>query len=215
MAKQQAVVPPMKWHEANPDRWQMEQGIARQILLDCNTGIDEQGVAYIEGVFRLESKHGHIYDSIKLRIEYPAEFPTESDPAKVIVLSHRDRWIRSPDAHLQSDWSLCLFVPVESKIDFRKDDSLNALFGVLRTFLFKEWKYQKEVFGEMITNKKPVWLGPARAHGLDGILEALGVTRKPRVKNLCYCGSGKPSHECHKQSAGDNEQRRNSNRAAG
>ena len=163
----------MEWHESNPKRWEKEQQLARQILDAFRCGIDQKGVAFVEGMFHIKSEHGHIYDSVTLRIEYPRLFPHGNLPPKVIVLSHRDRWKPSADAHLYSDWSLCLFVPGDSQIDFGRNDSLNAFVGVLRTFLFKEWRFQKDLVRGELTGQKAIWPGRARSHGFAGIAEVI------------------------------------------
>jgi len=89
----------------------VEQRIARQILSDYLSGIDEAGTAFLEGIFHVRSRHGHRYDSVTIRVEYPSSFPERGRPPKVILLSHRDRWRRGRDSHINGDWSLCLFVP--------------------------------------------------------------------------------------------------------
>ena len=186
----------MEWHQKNPKRWGTEQHFARQVLDAFTSGIDERGIAFVEGVFHIKSEHGHIFDSVTLKIEYPRSFPNRNVPPKVIVLSHRDRWQTGADAHIYSDWSLCLFVPGDSRIDFNKYGSLNALFGVLRTFLFKEWRYQKDISREQLTKKKAVWPGEARSHGGAGIVEAVREIGKIGRNDPCPCGSGKKFKAC-------------------
>src|SRR4051794_31452634 len=89
----------MRWHECRPARWRAEQDIARQLLQECKYGVDERGVAFIQGVFHVLSQHGHRYESVTLRIEYPPNFPDRGTTPKVILLSHRDRWQCDADAH--------------------------------------------------------------------------------------------------------------------
>jgi hypothetical protein len=186
----------MTWHERKPERWEAEQQIGHQLLEGCRTGIGECGVAFLEGVFHVRSQHGHRYQSVTLRVEYPPSFPEPGTTPKVILLSHRERWQKGGNSHINSDWSLCLFVPGESGIDFGKADSLNALFAVLQTFLFKEHLYQQALSSEELTGVKAVWPGEARSHGTAGIAEAVREKGKVGRNEPCPCGSGKKFKGC-------------------
>jgi SEC-C motif len=186
----------MEWHERDPARWEAEQRIGRQILDDFGSGVGDGGVAFVEGVLHVRSRHGHRYESVTVRIEYPPTFPDRGTTPTVVLVSHRDRWRKGGDSHINTDWSLCLYVPGESGIDFRRADSLNDLFAVLQTFLFKEHLYQQALGKEALTGVKAVWPGEARAHGTAGIAEA--VREKGRVgrNEPCPCGSGKKFKVC-------------------
>lgn len=186
----------MAWHELDPGRWEAEQGIGRRLLDGCRCWVGEDGVARMEGVFHVRSQHGHRYESVGLRIEYPPGFPNRGTPPTVVLVSHRDRWTAGGNSHINSDWSLCLFVPGESGIDFGRSDSLNDLFAVAQTFLFKEHLYQQALAREAFTGERAVWPGEARSHGLAGVAEA--VRDKGRVgRNApCPCGSGKKFKAC-------------------
>ncbi len=186
----------MLWHERAPARWEAEKRIGRQILDDFRSGVGDGGVAFLEGVFHVRSQHGHRYEAVTLRVEYPPTFPERGTTPKVVVLSHRDRWQKGGDSHINSDWSLCLFVPGESGIDFGRADSLNALFAVAQTFLFKEHLYQQDLVREAVTGRKAVWPGEARAHGLAGIAEAVRDKGKVGRNEPCPCGSGKKFKVC-------------------
>jgi hypothetical protein len=186
----------MLWHEQWPERWKTEQQIAKELLDDFVSGVDVNGVAFFEGTFHVRSEHGHTYESVKIRVEYPSSFPNRGKPPKVLLTSHRDRWKKGGDAHINSDWSLCLFVPGESRIDFNGDDSLRTLFGVMQTFLIKEYFYQRALEQQAITGKKAVWLGEARSHGMAGIAEAVREQRRVGRNAPCPCGSGKKFKFC-------------------
>ena len=151
----------------------------------------------MEGVFHVRSEHGHTYESVKLRIEYPLSFPDRGQIPTVMLMSHRDRWLKGDNSHLNSDWSLCLFVPGESGIDFQRTDSLRKMFGVIHTFLFKEHLYQKAKARRPITGEKAVWPGEARSHGLVGIAEAVRDKGRVGRNEPCPCGSGKKFKACH------------------
>lgn len=186
----------MGWHERNPIRWKAEQRSGSQILDNFHSGVSDSGVAFLEGVFHVRSRHGHRYESVTLRVEYPLIFPERGTAPKVILLSHRDRWQRGGDSHINSDWSLCLFVPGESGIDFRRADSLNALFAVTQTFLFKAHLYQQALMREAILGERAVWPGEARAHGMAGIAEAVRDKGRVNRNEPCPCGSGKKFKVC-------------------
>ncbi len=198
MAQQQAVGDErvdLPWHQENPRRWEVEQRLAGEVLREVECRI-EKSKAVIDGTFDLRSTHGYVYESVRIRIEYPAGFPHSGTTPKVTLLSHRNVWKQTPDAHINSDWSLCLYVPGDSRINFGQDDALNSLLAVIQTFLFKEWRFQKDLAKQEITAENAVWLGPARSHYCQGIREAL--REMPRVgRNApCPCGSGKKFKVC-------------------
>jgi SEC-C motif len=186
----------MEWHERGPARWEAERRIGCRLLGDCRSGVGDGGMAFVEGVFHVRSRHGHLYDSVRLKVEYPANFPERGTTPTVVLLSHRDHWRKGGDSHINTDWSLCLFVPGESGIDFGKADSLNALFAVARTFLFKEYLYQQALANEELTGVKAVWPGKARSHGMAGIAEAVRDKGRVGRNEPCLCGSGKKFKVC-------------------
>src|SRR5208283_5972910 len=91
----------------------------------------------------------------------------------VYLVSHRDRWKNGGDSHIESDWKLCLFVPGESGIDFSQADSLNDLFAVIHTFLFKQRVYQRRLVRAQLDGSIPKWPGEYRSHGIQGMREAI------------------------------------------
>jgi hypothetical protein len=186
----------MHWHERNPERWMAEQRIARQFLEGFSSGVGGDGAAYMEGIFHVRSQHGHTYESVTIRVDYPASFPERGQMPKVVMMSHRGRWRRGGNSHINSDWSLCLFVPGESGIDFRQMTSLGALFGVLHTFLFKEHIYQQALVREGLTGESAVWPGEARSHGVAGVAEAVRDRGRLGRNQPCPCGSGKKFKVC-------------------
>jgi hypothetical protein len=186
----------MEWYEKSPSRWETEQSIARQFMTDVEVGFDEKRRATIRGTFKLVSQHGHEYTSFKIRIVYPAGFPSKRRVPSVYLDSHRGIWENSVDAHFFPDWRLCLFVPGESPINFSKKESLKDLFAVLRVFLFKERIYQRDLIIQAITGKRAAWPGEARAHGIHGIIEAIQERSGIRPEEPCPCGSGKKFKRC-------------------
>lgn len=186
----------MALHEQDPDRWGAEQRIGRQFLDDFRSGISGVGGAFMEGVFHVCSQHDHRYESVTLRIEYPQSFPARGTTPTVFLVSHKDRWRKGGDSHINPDWSLCLYVPGESGIDFGRADSLSDLFAVLHTFLFKEHLYQEALLKEAISGARAIWPGEARAHGPAGIAEAVREMGGVGRNEPCPCGSGKKFKVC-------------------
>lgn len=186
----------MHWHERLPQRWEAERRIAMQVLTDANTGVSVDGVAFVEGVFRVMSEHGHVYESVTIRIEYPPSFPDGGQPPDVILLSHRDVWRATADAHFFSGWKMCLFVAGEAPVDFSEEDSLNALFAVLNTYLFKQSIFQHDLAREVIGGREATWPGEARSHRIDGVEEAVRGMGLVRRNQRCPCGSGRKFKHC-------------------
>lgn len=187
----------MQWHEAMPQRWKQEQSIASTLLNEFEAGIDSAGSAFVRGLFNVVSEHGHVYETVKLRITYPPTFPARNQPPSVYLESHRDSWEKGGDSHIESDWRLCLFVPSESGIDFGVAGSLNGLLAVTHTFLFKQRIYQHRLVCSRLDGKKAEWPGEDRSHGLQGIREAVQDAGGIGRNDPCPCGSGKKFKRCH------------------
>jgi len=183
------------WYDETPARWQNEQALAKEFMNDVQAGLDQEGKAYLTGTFRVLSEHGHEYGAFRLRIVYPAGFPRRKLVPAVYLDSHRGRWKNCADAHIESDWKLCFCVPGESEIDFAREDSLKQLFACLRTFLLKEWLYQRDLIRQELTGKPAEWPGDARPHGIEGVREVVKERRLGR-NSLCPCGSGKKFKKC-------------------
>lgn len=190
----------MQWHEVTPERWEKEQAIAATLLDDFKAEIDNNGTAIIRGKFNVVSEHGHVYETVGLRIEYPQSFPERNQPPFVILESHRDQWVNGGDSHIEADWRLCLFVPSESGIVFAEPTSLNDLFAVVHTFLFKEHLYQRRLASSYYSysdGSHPEWPGEDRSHGIEGIREAVRENGGIGRNDPCPCGSGKKFKKCH------------------
>lgn len=188
----------MQWHEAMPERWAQEQSIAAELLQDFEAGIGSDGFAFVQGLFDVVSEHGHVYETVKLRVVYPAAFPARNQPPSVYLESHRDRWIKGRNSHIEHDWRLCLFVPSESGIDFGEATSLNDLFAVIHTFLFKQHIYQQRVVKSKQRYREVAeWPGQDRSHGDEGIREAVQESGGVGRNDPCPCGSGKKFKHCH------------------
>ena len=190
----------MSWHQANPERWEQELAIATSVLRDCEGNIEgNQKKVTICGTFDVYSEHGHIYESVKLRIEYPMLFTTKKQPPSVYLESHRNLWKNTGDSHIENDWRLCLFVPGESGIEFSDSSSLNDLFAVIQTFLFKQRIYQRRLAKSYLTGEIAKWPGKDRSHGEKGIQEAILAKSSIGRNEACPCGNGKKYKHCHLQ----------------
>lgn len=187
----------MCWHDADRERWKREQTIASKVLEDFEVGIDSNRTAFIRGTLGVYSEHGHLYESVTLRIEYPQTFPVRNQPPSVYLESHRDRWNNTGSSHIESDWRLCLFVPGESGIDFADPNSLNDLIAVIHTFLSKQRIYQKRLAKTVIAGGVASWPGEDRSHGEMGIREAIQAMGGVGRNEPCPCGSGLKYKQCH------------------
>jgi len=187
----------MQWHEANLERWQQEQAIAATVLEEFSAEIDGNGVAVIRGTFNVVSEHGHVYETVSLRVLYPPAFPEKNQPPSVYLESHHDRWVKGGDSHIEGDWRLCLFVPLESGINFAESTALNDLFAVVHTFLFKQRIYQRRLARSYLDGSHPTWPGEDRSHGIEGIREAVQDHGRIGRNDPCPCGSGKKFKRCH------------------
>ncbi len=187
----------MQWHEAMSQRWIQEQSIASTLLEDFESGIDGTGSAFVRGLFNVVSEHGHVYETAKLRITYPPNFPARNQPPSVFLESHRKSWEKGGSSHIEFDWRLCLFVPCESGIDFGEATSLNDLLAVVHTFLFKQRIFQRRLVHSRLDGTKAEWPGEDRSHGLEGIREAVRYAGGIGRNDPCPCGSGKKFKRCH------------------
>lgn len=159
--------------------------------------IESNGRAFLRGIVRVLSSHGHEYGAFQVRIVYPAKFPERGRVPAVYLESHR-HWQQGGDSHLEEDWKLCLFVPGEADIDWTRTDSLRTLIASLRVFLFKEYRYQKDLaqWRVLRTGRQPQWLGPARPHGIAGIREVVRERGGWGRNAPCPCGSGAKYKHC-------------------
>lgn len=186
----------MVWYDVDPERWRREQELVSANLTEVETGA-EGGTACIRGNLELCSEHGHVYDSVRIRIVYPPRFPFRNQPPSIYLESHRDRWRKGGDSHIEGDWKLCLFVPGESQIDFADGDSILALLGVAHTFLLKQRIYQRRLMRAELEGGTAAWPGPDRSHGVKGIREAVRALGRVGRNEPCPCGSGLKYKRCH------------------
>ncbi len=185
----------MEWYDARPSRWRVEQESARQTLAGVEAGIDGHGLAFLRGTLRIVSQHGHEYGAFTVRIVYPAGFPERGRVPAVYLESHQ-HWQRGPDAHIDAEGKLCLFVPGEAGIDFAHREALARLLECLGVFLFKESLYQQDLLNSLLTGKAATWPGEARAHGLAGLRETIRERGGWGRNAPCPCGSGTKFKRC-------------------
>jgi SEC-C motif len=182
------------WYEQVPTRWAADQEIAHQFLSDVESGLDSSGRAFICGTYVLSLNCGHELDRFRLQILYPPEFLSRNCHPVVYLQSHRDRWQPGGDSHIERSWRLCLFVPLESGLNFERSNELEHLFPHIHTFLLRERIYQRDLRRSMA---EASWPGPDRAHGSAGLLEAIRASRTKIGRNdPCVCGSGKKYKKC-------------------
>ncbi len=194
------------WYRWMPRRWEREQEIARRYMTDVRARIDCDGLSTLAGRYALRSRYV-LRDTFDLRIVYPDDFlpigprfgmlPTVALSPRVYLDSHHDVWRQSLDAHILSDWSLCLYVPGESGIDFTWPDALERLFAVIHTFLTLQRIYQRDL-ARSEAEARVEWPGPWRAHGVPGLVEAVRARGGLADGEPCICGSGKRFAECHR-----------------
>ena len=183
-----------RWYEQMPDRWRIDQEIARRFMDHVNAGIDNNGLAFITGTFSLTLNSGHVLDGFSLRILYPHNYPLRNCHPEVYLESHRDRWQTGRDSHIEPSWRLCLFIPLESGLYFEREGELANLFPLIQTFLMLERMYQRKL---QLGEKNPIWPGPQRGHGTVGLIDALGESgARPGRNDPCACGSGKKFKKC-------------------
>ena len=195
-------MPDVGFARADPSRWRADQSIARQFLSYVKFGQDSLGMAFFWGFLGVRSKHGTEHGPFTIRVVYPPRFPDAGVVPSVYLMSHRDRWRHGHDSHIEPDWKLCLFVPGEAGIDFRSPESLAALLATTVIFLRKEVIYQRALERELVGGPKAVWPGENRAHGIEGIAQAVRDRGGMRHEEPCICGSGSDYGNCCKQRIG-------------
>lgn len=189
-----------QWYEDDgAERWATEQRIAHQHLLDVKVGHDAGGFAFIQGTLPLLLPCGHELDRFRIKLKYPVHFPARGAHPSAVLESHHDCWdCDSLDAHMPY-WHMCLFVPGESGLDFSRDDELVRFLEHVHTFLFRQRSYQRDLARhKALKGPAPEWPGPERAHGNDGLVEALLAMGGRLGRNeFCICGSGRKYKRCH------------------
>ncbi|MFA9476964.1 adenylate/guanylate cyclase domain-containing protein [Phycisphaerales bacterium AB-hyl4] len=185
------------WFVQNATRWTIEQEHAHQLMDNVHVSTTPDHRGQIEGSFALRSHHGHIYDVFRIRLIYPPRFPYDGQVPKVYLDSHRNRWVRTIDGHIQDDWGLCLFVPGDSDIDFSQADAFCKLLGAIHEFLIKERIYQRDLVRWEVLGIPPKWPGDERPHGVQGIAEVVRERGGIDGGEPCTCGSGRKFKHCH------------------
>ena len=183
------------WTEHHPARWQEEQRLARELLSCVQTGSKGDRV-FIEGTFSLRLNCDHELDQFRLRLEYPISFPKKYVHPLVYLVSHHDLWRAGYDSHIEYTWRLCLYVPLESGLDFRREDELSRLFEHIQSFLFRERMYQRDLRVQLAGGPRAAWPGPDRSHGDEGLIEAIQALGGIPKNGPCICGSGKKYKSC-------------------
>ncbi len=160
---------------------------------NADAGIDVTGHAYVTGTYHLSQNCGHELDRYQLRIVYPDNFPARNGHPSVYLESHHDQWNPTLDSHIEDDWRLCLFVAIESGLNFERPGELRELFSRIHVFMLLQRIYQEELH----LKGQALWPGPQRAHGPTGLRDALKGRETPLHHNDgCVCGSGRKYRKC-------------------
>lgn len=171
-----------------------------QPLLSVVVGDDK---IEISGYLQL-ADHSGVFDQYQIRIELPFGFP--EDPPVVRETEGRIEW--NADRHVDSDGACCLAVWEEWLLTSPDTSFKGFVEGPLREFFVNQTIY----------DLKEVWPGPARPHGIAGVIEAyseiLGIQpEKGLIKSYlmalkefelkknrsCPCGSKLRLGACHRK----------------
>lgn len=103
------------------------------------------------------------YNSVSIRDEYTVEIAVPEDYPKTLPTAKEIGGRISKDFHTYPDNTLCLGSPIETRIKFRKQETLigfveDLLIPVLYAYSYRE-KYGEMPYGEL-------------SHGVNGILES-------------------------------------------
>jgi ubiquitin-protein ligase len=169
--------------------------------------VDESARIFIRGVVHLsQPDSGHI-DTISVEITFPNDYPKREPKI------HETGGRFKPDykRHINSvDGTFCLWIPEESKWNWKDPDAILTWFNEVIIFLDRQLIY--EVVHE--------WTGPQRRHGDEGRIDylmertgcdelsarlALTLSREGRGsierQTKCPCESGRIWNKCHRRAA--------------
>jgi len=179
-------------------RKKREIEIAQKLLGNVKIKDNEGDNLSITGELVLFTSHGSNLGTFEVEIVYHEFFGINNSPPHVYLVNKRESWQKGGESHIEDDWRVCLYVPSESKINFRNVDSLVLLIERIASFFAQESLFQDRLAGD----KDASWVGPARSHGTPGLAETLVRADKSlvklRKKDPCPCGSGLRSERCHK-----------------
>ena len=163
---------PRRWWEAKPDVYtEVQRALAEQPFLRLQERGDH---LFAKGRFVVREK-GVDIDSFSVRVHFPPTYPSG---LPVVVLTG-DRIPTSPDRHVNTDRSACLYVP-EEWLARRPDDRFETFLKIpVRNFLLGQLYFEK--YGRFPPTGE-------RAHYGAGLIEAyadvLGV--KDKIRPLYY-----------------------------
>ncbi|WP_158586647.1 hypothetical protein [Henriciella mobilis] len=172
---------------------------------------EAEGRLVIKGRFGVHSD-GRTLDSFPVRIHFPGNYPNGLPIVEVLG----DRVPTTPDRHINSDRSACLYVP-EEWLAHRPDDDFSTFLSVpVRNFFLGQLYYEK--------HKRFPPTGERQHYGaglIDAYADILGVSANineihywlrilasDRSKGHwdCTCGSGKIVRQCCRQLVFDKQQ---------
>ncbi|MBO6690189.1 MAG: hypothetical protein JJ931_11890 [Henriciella sp.] len=172
---------------------------------------EAEGRLVIKGRFGVHSD-GRTLDSFPVRIHFPGNYPNGLPIVEVLG----DRVPTTPDRHINSNRSACLYVP-EEWLAHRPDDDFSTFLSVpVRNFFLGQLYYEK--------HKRFPPTGERQHYGaglIDAYADILGVSANineihywlrilasDRSKGHwdCTCGSGKIVRQCCRQLVFDKQQ---------
>ncbi len=180
-----------KQHDLN--RWQNDRLIFERAFEDISYGSDRDCL-WFQGSLTVKTEIGHEYGPFIIRIKFSADYYRGLSAPDSYLISHRDKWEQFEGSHIEKDWRLCLFVFLESLIDFKSSDSLLQFIERLSNFLVDASIYQNDL--KMLGKDKAKWPGRERLHGYDGIMQAL-IQNQTSIFDSCPCGNGQSFFDCY------------------
>lgn len=177
----------------NSDRWHKDRLFFLNLFKDVLFG-SEKGAVWFEGDITVRTPAGREFGPFRVKVCFSNEYYEGLVPPDVYLLSHRNKWLNIENSHIEKDWRLCLFVPLESQINFNDGDSFVKFIERLASFLIDSSNYQQEI--KELGLEKAKWRGRQRSHGLEGVVQVLNEMQSS-IYGPCPCGNGSDYLDCH------------------
>lgn len=174
-------------------RWHNDRLVFERVFENVSYG-SEHCFQWFQGDLIVKTEMGHEYGPFTIRIKFNTDYYSGLSAPDSYLLSHRDQWQQFEDSHIEKDWRLCLFVFLESSIDFSSTESLLQFIERLSNFLVDASIYQNDV--KIMGKNKAKWPGRERLHGYAGIMEVLNQNQTS-IFGMCPCGNGKSFFDCY------------------
>ena len=200
---------PRRWWKIRPSALDdITTALSAQPLLRL-TEVD--GKLILKGMFGVKSE-GQTVDSFPVRIHFPGNYPHGLPIVEVLG----ERIPTSPDRHINSDRSACLYVP-EEWLAHRPDDRFLTFLRIpVRNFFLGQLYYEthkrfpptgeRQHYGAGLIDAYSDTLGvPAKINEIHYWLRILASNRS-KGHWKCPCGSGKIVRQCCRQLVFDKQQ---------